>query len=57
MFKGLVKIAAGIAAVQIARFLVTSIAQERQRRHAIHEHHEQARWEGEGGNPVAHAAQ
>lgn len=52
MLRGLVTLGLGAAAVGIVRFAVGAIAEERERRSALHEEHETTRWEGEGGNVV-----
>jgi hypothetical protein len=50
MFKGILMLGIGVAAVGIARFACTAIADERHRRRATRDSHETTRWEGEGGN-------
>jgi hypothetical protein len=52
MIKGILTLGLGVAAVGLARFFVTAIAEERKRRDALHQDHETTRWEGEGGNVV-----
>ena len=52
MIKGILTLGLGVAAVGLARFFLTAIAEERNRRHALHEERETTRWEGEGGNVV-----
>ena len=52
MWKGLVALTLGEAAVGLFRFFATAIAEEHRRRGAVHEEHEATRWEGEGGNVV-----
>jgi hypothetical protein len=52
MLKGLLTVALGAAAIGLARFVASAIAEERERRSALHVEHETTRWEGEGGNVV-----
>jgi hypothetical protein len=53
MFKGILVLGLGVAAVGLARFCSSAIADERRRRDSLHHEHATTRWEGEGGSPAA----